>query len=215
MQNGKDVSRASPVRIEAVPPDGLLVAVCFLGRVWGCFTHWIGSARGKGDSELCLGALACPKARHAREKVWKGFAAAEVYSLSQKVWTPCVFEITESTWEMLQGYNLRGQTWIMRRGSNPEKPKEVSGFLEGQRQAELCQEEFDPLPVIQRRYRVIDFPWGIDPDLPPAVYRAPVQAPPPQSLQADDTPPKFTEIPDRAKAKQMLEDFRKNGYHAK
>lgn len=163
-----------PVRIASVPEHDPVI-VRFLGPLQGLPTH---HTRKEG-SVACEGDI-CPPAIHRLKRVWKFYGAAEEWRHSEKVWRPCVLEVTECLEELLRGRRLRGEVWMLIREGDRGKSSRVTGTLCETLSDVMLTAEFDIYPVLQRRYRVEKLLLGLPNPTPPRLLLSDVVAAPPR-----------------------------------
>jgi hypothetical protein len=137
-----------PVELVSTPAEGPLI-VRWLGDIRGMLVHW-----GKKASSACPGPEECPTAVHRSKTYWKGFAAAEYWRAGQyQDWAPCVYEVTEHLFEQLEGSELRGTVWTVRREIGRGGLKEVTGEMTGEVNPDYLRTAFPIEPVVYRVYR--------------------------------------------------------------
>ena len=141
-----------PLRMESAPKDGTPLIVRFLGPVSGILVHWR-----KKEPLACPGAESCPTANHRLQTRWKGYSAAEWWCAGQyQDWAPCVFEITEHLWDLLEGAELRGTVWRIQRQLNADAQKEVHGEQIGEVNEDYLRPAFSVEGVVQKVFKT---PW--------------------------------------------------------
>ena len=164
------------IRIECCPKEGKAV-VRFLGPYIGTFTHYQ-----KKGSVPCAGDNGeCPAVLHKNRKIWKGFAPAEYFrGGAYQDWCPCVWEVTESLNEILDGFPLRGQVWQIQRTPGDCGKPEVTGELLDQVDERTLRPAFDILPAVSRLYQFLPLQWGVKSHVPPRLRLEPAKgdAPP-------------------------------------
>lgn len=130
----------------------------------GLFTHYV-----KRRSVLCQGED-CEAAIHRAGKIWKGYAAVELWNAPTNRWNPFVLEITESLELDLRGIWKRGQVWEFYR-ELPVKKKSmpISGKLLEERDPTTVPPAFDFRPVLLHLYHVHQIHLGALNPMPPRV----------------------------------------------
>lgn len=113
----------------------------------GLFTHY------NKRSWYCQGDGLCLPNLHRLQRVWKGYAAVEVYYQPLDVWCPKVLEITEHCELDFRGQWQRGQVWELQRDmpTDKRKPPVRAIFLED-REGRGFPPAFDVRPVLIRFY---------------------------------------------------------------
>lgn len=198
-KKGQGPSASTAVQVVEVKPS-VPITVRFLGPCQGLLTHWHA-----GRSHPCPGPGECPQAIHRARTVWRGYAPAEVWDESARLWRPGVQPITEALEEVLRGRTLRGEVWILARSQEGKK----SGPLEGvycERQQEECLSAcFDILPVLLRFYHCSTLLLGVANPMPAKLTLEAAAGPAPR-LPADmlpTEPPKPTEQQRRQFSEQI------------
>lgn len=167
--------------------------------------YGLGTHYDRRGSVLCLGD-GCPPTLHREKRIWKGYAAAEVYVEKAGLWYPVVFEMTENLELDLRGIYARGQVWLLTRGPRrKDHPAPVAGRLLDPLPGVEARPEFSIWPVLQRIYHSREFPESIDNPLPPKQQLEATNGyhPPNAKIDASQNPE------ERAKANQIWEEFRR------
>lgn len=82
----------------------------------GLFTHYV-----RERSQYCPGDVCACKHRKER-RIWKGYAAVEVWEAENSFWRPIVLEMTENSEHCFAGRWRRGQVWrVFRRFGDAEQ----------------------------------------------------------------------------------------------
>jgi hypothetical protein len=191
-QPAQEQRPAKPVQIEVVRVQaGASALFRILSPSYGgLFTHF------KGRSKYCPGEDFC--LLHKMDRIWKGYCAAEWWLEKEKVWRPCVLEITESLELDMRGKFGRGQVWeVYREQRTSKKAPQVMGKLHETVDVSRLRPPFDVVPVLRALYHsdVIDLskknpcaPRLLAEDVsddPPAILASkPVQAMDPAEYEA-------------------------------
>lgn len=131
----------------------------------GLFTHY---AR---KSFLCTGEKDCPSHIHKYEKIWKGYAAVDIWLKERKVWLPFVLEISEHLELDFRGLWKRGQVWeIWRDHPVAKKPSPVQAKLQEEREPDRVPKAFDFVSVLKTRYHTSYIDLTAKNPLPPRVF---------------------------------------------
>jgi hypothetical protein len=182
-----------PMRVLRVDPGQAWFVRMLSKRYWGLFTHWEG-----GRGVYCPGE-GCPAARHAKQRLWKGYASAEVYEQRVNLWHPCVLEITEHLELDFRDRFDRGQVWHLTREMPTDKRKTpVVGELH-----ETCDETkwpsaFDIVPVLKTVYHVQKIEMGFPNPMPARTMVQPSEGAPPAALM-DRSKPVIPATPEQIK----------------
>jgi hypothetical protein len=197
------------IRIESCPQEGK-ATVRFLGPYYGTFTHF----QKKGSVPCAGDAGECPASLHKNRKIWKGFAAAEFYrGGAYDDWCPCVWEVTESLNEVLDGISLRGTVWQISRVPGDCGKPEVSAILVATVDERSIRSAFDVLPAVSRIYGFLPMQWGVKSHIPPRLRLEPSKGEaPPNVAPSQASGKKGTEArspEETARIKAMLEEGRK------
>lgn len=148
-------------------------------RIDGLFTHYVKPKGSAGSSAWCAGeGQGCEN--HKLPRLWKGYAAIEVWDSHSGLWFPTVFEITEHLELDFRGVWKRGQQWVVSRGPvvKDKNPPVVAGLL-GNDPDENLPRAFDYLPVLQTVYHAPSIQLGCANPLPArVVLKASTAAPP-------------------------------------
>lgn len=130
----------------------------------GLITHYY-----KKRSLICRGDD-CDSMIHKTERVWKGYAAVELWNAATKLWNPWVLEITESLELDLRGKWKRGQVWEFYRDT-PTKGKAmpITGKLLEERDPATMPPAFEFRPVLLHLYHVHAIHLGALNPMPPRV----------------------------------------------
>ena len=165
----------------------------------GLFTHWY-----RGRSVYCPG-VECASVVHKISRIWKGYAAVEIYVEQRKKWMPWVLEISEHLELDLRNRFERGQVWeIFRDVPTNHKAQPVQGKLHEQRDASTFPAAFDVRPVLMHLYHI------------PAVDLSHKNPMPPRVIveESDGAPPAILATAGAAKplvsdeeVKRRLDDF--------
>jgi len=130
----------------------------------GVFTHYV-----KRRSVLC-GGDDCDGPTHKTPKIWKGYAAVELWNAATNHWNPFVLEITESLELDLRGKWRRGQVWeFYREMPTKKKSMPITGKLLEERDPSSVPPEFDYRPVLLHLYHVHAIHLGVLNPMPPRV----------------------------------------------
>lgn len=133
----------------------------------GLFTHYV-----RGRSVYCQGEK-CEATVHRTDKVWKGYAAVELWNVATKKWTPAVLEITEALELDLRGLWKRGQVWEFYRDTPIQKKKmPIMGKLLEERDPASLPPAFDFRSVLLHLYHVEAVHLGVLNPMPPRVILA-------------------------------------------
>jgi hypothetical protein len=115
----------------------------------GIFTHYA-----RGRSVYCQGDK-CEATLHKLDRVWKGYAAVELWNVATKKWNPVVLEISEALELDLRGFWKRGQVWEFYRDlPTKKKSMPIMGKLLEERDPLAMPPEFDFKPVLLHLYHV-------------------------------------------------------------
>lgn len=123
----------------------------------------------RGRSRLC-GGDECDAALHKSDRVWKGYAAVELYIQERKKWSPVVLEITENLELDFRGMYTRGQVWEL--WADPKvknKNSPVYGKFMEQREESTFPAAFDYVPCLRAMYHVDRIDLSILNPCPPRV----------------------------------------------
>jgi hypothetical protein len=128
----------------------------------GCFTHWA-----RGNSQYCAG-KECLWKCNTSPKDWKGYGAADVYDVKQKLWIPYCFELTASMELDFRDRWKRGGFWKV---SWPHSRKGHHDPKRGEwiRQLPLdgLPEDFAIIPCLLNVYHVFDMDLTTPNPMPP------------------------------------------------
>lgn len=197
------------IRIESCPEDGKAI-VRFLGSYFGTFCHFAG----KGKRPIpCMGEE-CPASLHKGRKMWKGYAPAQYYRGGEfDDWCPCVWEVTESLNETLDGLHLRGGVWEIARVPGPTGKPEVGGSYLYEVEEKDLLPAFDVFPLVHRLYGFLDMQWGVKSHIPKRLRLEPQKGHSPP-VAADGVPtvnrgPQKRTAEEEAKFQAALEEGRR------
>lgn len=138
-----------PIEVEVarIDPGSSHIFRILSASYGGLFTHY------KGFSRYCPGEDFCEL--HRLERIWKGYAAAEWWLERERVWRPCVLEITECLELDMRGRFGRGQVWEVFKGQRTKrKSPKLEGKLHETVDSALLQPAFDIMPVLRKLYHV-------------------------------------------------------------
>lgn len=136
----------------------------------GLFTHFV---RGQG-SKYCRGDK-CDTITHKLDRVWKGYAAVEVWNVSAENWMPAALEISEALELDFRGLWRRGQEWELFRDfpqGKKKKKQPVIGKLHKEHDPASMPPTFDFRPVLLHLYHVEIIQLGDDNPMPPRIIIA-------------------------------------------
>ena len=166
---------AVPIRIENCPQEGS-VHIRFLGSYVGTFMHYGGP---KQPPRPCVGD-GCPATIHSKRKQWRGYAPAEWYRRDPyNDWCACVFEVTESLNEILDGIELRGTIWEISRIIGDCGKREVNAVHVGVVESADLRPAWDVFPMVSRMLHFLPMQWGVPSHVPARIRMLPVKAPAP------------------------------------
>jgi hypothetical protein len=146
-------------------------------RVLGCLTHYH-----QRRSYYCH--KDCPSKLHTILPQWKGYLAADRWWPDNRLWYPCVLEVTESAELDMRGQVQRGTVWDLSRldlGGRKRAPVRAA-----------CCEILDPntwaaayplLPVVRALYGDMRVELTVPNPLPARTWVAPVRGVAPASDQ--------------------------------
>jgi hypothetical protein len=162
------------LRVWSAPKDGTKSYVRFLTDYSGLLVH-----RKNGPARACPGYDLCPTAEHRGPTLWYGYAAGEVWSVSDQEYKPYAIEITERLAEFLTDKGLRGQVWEIFRVIIKEGKTEVQGILNDVQDEADLPEAFPFQSPVCRVYHTSAMQWGVAPPLPPRIAVIPSKGKPP------------------------------------
>jgi hypothetical protein len=197
--------RPSPPELFPVPKFGQVV-VRLLSEALTMNQH-----PGKDRPIACPGEERCPKALHAGATRFKAYAACERWRPEPiGDWLPCVLEITEALWRIMRKHELRGTYWSLWRLKSEGAPKEVTGDLVDEVDADTLRKDVDIYVVVHRVYGTNDIHWGVEPLLDPIPPLPPSTDGPPASLRGKKVQKEKLEASERrASSPADLERLRK------
>lgn len=170
--------RPSPPELFPVPKFGQVV-VRLLSEALTMNQH-----PGKDRPVACPGEERCPRALHAGDTRFKAYAACERWRPEPYGdWLPCVLEITEALWRIMRKHELRGTYWSLWRLKSEGAPKEVTGELVDEVNADALRKDVDIYVVVHRVYGTNDIHWGVEPLLDPIPPLPPSTDGPPAALR--------------------------------
>jgi len=159
-----DTRRTGVLRVFRVEEGATVHARTLSDGYSGLFTHYV-----KGRSVYCQGDK-CEAQVHKADKVWKGYAAVELWDSSCKKWNPVVLEISESLELDLRGLWRRGQVWeFYRELPTKKKSMPIMGKLLEERDAAAFPLAFDFKAVLLHLYHVHAIHLGTLNPMPPRV----------------------------------------------
>lgn len=176
---GDDGEVAYTLKLFRVKPNQRFTIRTLSHRIDGLITHYFKPPKSQGESKYCPGEeQGC--AYHKLPKLWKGYAAVEVWDSHSGLWFPTVLEITEHLELDFRGVWKRGQQWVLSRAAEvKEKRTPVVAGLLGEDTDPKLPRAFDYLPVLQTVYHCPAIQLGCANPLPArVVLKASTGAPP-------------------------------------
>jgi hypothetical protein len=166
----------------------------------GCFTHYYHKR-----SQYCPGEN-CPSPVHKIDRIWKGYAAVEIYVASRKKWMPWVLEISEHLELDFRDRYARGQVWeIFRDLPQDGKKQPVTGKLQETRDPATFPAAFDVRPVLLHLYHVFSVDLNIKNPMPPRLIVRESDGEAPKALQPGPTGHEAAQ--EAQKAQEMLSEY--------
>jgi len=163
----------------------------------GLFTHYT-----RGRSVYCKGDQ-CDSVVHKVDRIWKGYAAVELWNVATKKWTPVVLEISEALELDLRGLWKRGQVWeFYRDRPTSKKAMPIMGKLLEERGPDSVPPPFDFKAVLMHLYHQPIIHLGALNPMPARILVLDSEGAPPAILE----PAKVDEKPVDPKVE---EEFRK------
>jgi hypothetical protein len=156
--------RAGVLRIFRVEEGTTVHARVLSEGYQGLFTHYA-----RGRSVYCAGEK-CDSTVHKLDRVWKGYAAVELWNVATKRWNPVVLEISEALELDLRGLWKRGQVWeFWRDVPTKKKSMPIMGKLHAERDPATFPPAFDYKPVLLHLYHIQAVHLGSLNPMPPRV----------------------------------------------
>lgn len=179
IENGSARLGVLPIQIFRVDPGAAHFLRMLSEDYRGLFTHY---KPGKG-SVICLGDKTCETTLHKLDRLWKGYACAEVWGEKTQKWWPTVLEISESLELDFRGLFKRGQMWeIWRDHPIKRKPSKITGKLHEQLDPASLSPAFDLFPILRGLYHVNQVVLDARNPLPDRVMGEARDGPPPAIL---------------------------------
>jgi len=147
--------------------------------ITGLYVHWIGSET-KGRSQYCHGPTDCRYAHDRLDKLWKGYASADMWDEQNRLWVPVVLELTEACELDMRAVYRPGQQWkLTRTPATRSKREAILARLTKDAPAGFVPRPYDILPAIRTTFHCCDAILGIKNPSPDRIAVMPYDGPPP------------------------------------
>jgi hypothetical protein len=167
--------QAAPLRVHRLKEGQSGVYRIFEPHLLGCFTHYI-----KDRSQYCHGPSECRYQHDKLDRVWKGYASADFWDPTAKVWQPVVAEITECCEVDMRGLYLPGQQWqfVKQVQVGKQRPK-LNAILVANVTPGVQVLPYNIVPALQTMFHVEEVRLIHPNPCPARVMVVPFQGPPP------------------------------------
>lgn len=167
-----------PLRIGRCELGATIYVRVLSTRYVGLFTHWH-----QGHSVYCHD-KDCPTGIHAKERLWKGYFAGEIYDQRANLWHPACMELTERCELDMRHQFDRGQVWEWSRVIEAGKKKAATrARLTEECDANAWPAAFDLVPCLRTVYHVDVLDLSAKNPMPDAVMVEPSAGPAPIPLR--------------------------------
>lgn len=194
-ESAQNPPRSAAVQLFESPPN-VPQTVRFLGPYLGAIFHWHANR-----SWPCPGPAECPNTIHRARSVWKGFAPAERWCETSRLWFPGVQGVTEALEELLRGRTLRGEVWLLTRIQEGRKAGPLRGVYCERQQEGVLSPCWDILPVLLRLLHVDKLLLGVPNPMPAKLVIEPTAGPAPH------LPPELLPAPQATLSEQEKKQF--------
>lgn len=148
------------VRIWRAPEVGF-ATVRLLGDVETMHAHWPpSSGKRQKPAFACSGARECSPAVHRLRTVWQGYAPADYWCDHDRVWKPCVCQITPNWYQAMRAVKVRGSVWKVERVENDCATLEIMAALVRKDDPAKLRSDINVRATVARACGTTEIWWG-------------------------------------------------------